>query len=186
MTVQHRPLPGKYKLTVDDFLRLDETGVLGTDRIELLDGDIIIMNAEYRPHAWIAGELGYLIRHALKAIGSDLYAMSASVAVSDHDMPLPDIVLTREPKGKGPIPLQSVALVVEVSSSTLQRDMGDKLPIYARAGVPEYWVADVNARVIHQMWSPADDAYRERRQVPFGQAITAATVPRLRVETADF
>ena len=45
MTVQHRPPPGKYRLTVEDFLRLDETGVFGTDRTELLHGDVIIMNA---------------------------------------------------------------------------------------------------------------------------------------------
>lgn len=183
MTVQHRAPPGKYKLTLDDFLRLDETGVFGTDRTELLDGDVIIMNAEYRPHGWVAGELGYRIRRVLEEIGSDLYTMGASVALSDHDMPLPDLVLTREPDGDGPIPLASVALIVEVSSSTLQRDMGDKVAIYARTGVPEYWVVDVNARVIHQMWEPAGEGYAERREVAFGAWIAAATIARLTVDT---
>lgn len=184
MTVQHRPPPGKYKLTVDDFLRLDETGVFGTERTELLDGDVIIMNAEYRPHAWIAGELGYLIRHVLKAIGSDLYAMSASVAVTDHDMPLPDIVLTREPLGQGPVPLASVAMIVEVSASTLRRDLSDKVAIYARAGVPEYWVVDVDGRVIHQMWEPVGNGYAQRSAVPFGETISAVTLPDLTIETS--
>lgn len=185
MVVQHRPPPGKYKLTVDDFLRLDETGVFGTDRTELLDGDVIIMNAEYRPHAWVAGELGYLIRRKLEEIGSDLYAMGASVAVSSHDMPLPDIVLTREPNGQGPIPLASVALVVEVSSSTLQRDMVDKLSIYARAGIPEYWVADVNARVIHRMWSPTVDRFTQADEIAFGEPIASATVDGLAIDTSS-
>lgn len=183
MTVQHRPPPGKYKLTVDDFMRLDETGVFGIDRTELLDGDVIIMDAEYRPHAWIAGELGYRIRRALEAIGSDLYAMSASVAVSDHDMPLPDIVLTREPKGKGPIPLESVALIVEVSSSTLPRDMSDKVAVYARGQIPEYWIVDVNARVIHQMTAPDGGTYRDKSEVRFSHTINAVSIPLLIIET---
>lgn len=183
MTVQHRPPPGKYKLTVDDFLRLDDTGVFGTRRTELLDGDIIIMNAEYRPHARIASQLGYRIYRALEEIGSDLYAMSASVALSDHDMPLPDIVLTREPEGEGPIPFASVALILEVSSSTLQRDMGDKVAIYARGGVPEYWVVDVNARLIRQMWHPANGDYTQRREVAFGDRMTAATIAGFTVGT---
>lgn len=182
MVVQHRPPPGKYRLTVDDFMHLDETGVFGTDRTELLDGDIIIMNAEYRPHAWVAGELGYRIRRRLEEIGSNLYAMAGSVALSEHDMPLPDIVLTCEPRGAGPIPLNSVALIVEISSSTLSRDMREKLAIYARAGMAEYWVVDVNGRIIHQMWLPADSAFEKACEVPLTGIITAATLPGLTVD----
>ena len=53
MARQEHLSPGKYKLAVDDYLRLDETGVFGTHRTELLGGDIIIMNAESRPHGRI-------------------------------------------------------------------------------------------------------------------------------------
>ena len=183
MIVHDRLPPGKYKLTVDDFVRLDKTGVFGTTRTELLDGDIIIMNAEYRPHAWVAGELGYRIRRALEVIGSDLWVMSASVALSDHDMPLPDIVLTTEPRGAGPIPLGSVALIVEVASSTLDRDMGKKLALYAKAGVSEYWVVDLNARTIHQRWKRQGETYADRRTVAFGDRIEAATIAGLTVDT---
>ena len=45
----------------------------------------------------------------------------------------------------------------------------------ARAGVPEYWVADVNGRVIHQMGAPVDDANVERREVAFGAQVEAST-----------
>ena len=170
---------------MQDFLRLDQTGVFGADRTELLDGDIIIMNVEYRPHARVAGELGYLSRRALEAASTPLYVMGASITLSDHDMPLPDIVLTREPEGDGPIPSESVALIVEVSSATLQRDLDHKVAIYARAGVPEYWVADVNGRIIHQMWKPTGERYTEARALAFGEAITAATVDGLAIGTDD-
>lgn len=185
MTVQHAPPPGKYKLTVDDFVRLDETGVFGTERTELLDGDVIIMNAEYRPHGRIKDELHYRLRRLLEELGSDLYPLGASVALTDHSMPLPDIVLTRAPTGEGPIPLDTVAIIIEVSASTLQRDTIDKVAIYAAALVPEYWIVDVSGRIIHQMWSPGDGEYRNRLQVDFGQPITSATVDRVVIDTAD-
>lgn len=185
VTVQNRPPAGKYRLTVEDFLRLDETGVFGTNRTELLDGDIIIMNAEYRPLGRIAGELGYRLRRALEEIGSDLYVMGASVALSENDMPLPDLVLTREPEGQGPIPLSSVALIVEVSSSTLARDMRDKVAIYASARVPEYWVVDVNGRIIHRFSKPSADGYRKHDEIAFGEPLTAVTIAALTIETTE-
>jgi Uma2 family endonuclease len=74
-------------------------------------------------------------------------------------------------------------LLAEVSSSTLDTDLGRKLKLYAAAGVPEYWVVDVNQRLIHQMWHPGGEAYAERREVAFGQPISAATIPDLTIET---
>lgn len=184
MTIQERLRPGKYKLTVDDYLHLDDIGVFNGRRTELLDGDIIVMNAEYRPHGWVTGELHYALRRALEAMAGDLHVMGASVRMSDHDMPLPDIVLTREPRGEGPIPLNSVALVVEVSSTTLSRDLGRKEAIYARAGVPEYWVADLGAKLIHQLWMPQGDSYADRRSVALGERIEAMTIPGLAITPA--
>lgn len=182
MSIHERLRPGKYKLTVDDYVRLAEAGVFGDKRTELLDGTIVVMNAEYRPHGWVRDELSYRLRRALEGIGSPLVAMGASALVSDNDMPLPDIVLTSEPRGEGPIPLASIALVVEVSSTTLRRDLGVKASIYANSNVPEYWVADVNGRVIHQMWQPAEGLYGERREIAFGERIVAATIAKLEVE----
>ncbi|WP_174279530.1 Uma2 family endonuclease [Sphingomonas bacterium] len=186
MSVQDRPPPGKYKLTVADFLMLDETGVFGTTRTELLDGDIIIMNSEYRPHARIAEEVRYLMRRRLEELGSDLRPLSASTALSEHDVPLPDVVLTREARGEGTIPLASVQLVVEVSSTTLHRDTGLKATMYARAGVPEYWVVDVSGQVVRQFWSPQGDRYLVSAEATFGADIVATTIPGLTISTSAF
>jgi hypothetical protein len=49
-----------------------------------------------------------------------------SVAVSENDMPRPDIIVTSEPRGEGPIPVSSVALLAEVSSTSLAEDLGAK------------------------------------------------------------
>ena len=188
MTIQSTitsPIP--VKLTVDDFLLLDKSGAFDAYRkTELIDGMIVAMSAQFRPHLYAKGELAYRMRRTLEVSGSTLYVgQEASVDMRPVSMPEPDIVLTSEPRGAGPIPLASVALLVEISDSTLAFDLGDKLRAYAANNVPEYWVVDLEGRTIHQMWSPQGDGFRERRAVALGERIEAATVPGLAVETGD-
>ena len=170
-------------MTVDDYLKLDEAGVFGTERTELLDGTVIIMNAEDRPHGWVRDELTYRLRRALDDLGSPLSTISASTRLSDHDMPLPDIVLTSEPMGDGPVPVPSIGLVVEVSSTTLRRDAGVKATAYASANIPEYWIANLKGRVIRQFWGPRDGVYTQRRDIPFGEPVDAVTIEGLSIAT---
>lgn len=79
----------------------------------------------------------------------------------------------------------SVHLVIEVSDTTMRSDIRRKVASYARAAMPEYWVVDIKARTIHQMWSPAGDLYAERCAIAFGEAIAAATIAGLSVDTAS-
>jgi Uma2 family endonuclease len=177
------PLP--LKLRVEDYLLLDASGAFASyQKTELIEGEVYFVNAQHRPHALAKAELYDALRDALRTLASPLRPLTeASVALSEHDAPEPDIVLTSEPRGEGLIPLHSVALVVEIADTTLGSDMKRKAMIYARAGVPEYWVADVTAKVIHQMWAPEGEAYAERREVAFGGRVEAATVSGLTVET---
>ena len=165
---------------------LDRQGAFaGYGKVELIDGELLYVNAQYRPHAFIKAELVYRLRRAIERTTLPLYvAHEVSTAISEHDLPQPDIILTSAPRGEGPIPGDSAALLVEVADSTLAFDLDRKAAIYARAGVPEYWVADVNGRVIHQLWAPVDGDFGERREVAFGEALTAATIDGLAIDTA--
>ena len=185
MNAHVRPTPGKYRLTIEDYLFLDQAGVFNGSETELVDGDVIVMSPEWRPHFRIKSDLLYLIRRAVEDIGLPYFVgTEGSIALSETDMPRPDILLTSEVHGDGAIPRASVPLVIEVSSSTLNDDLGLKATRYADAGIAEYWVVDVNGRVIHQMWAPAGGIYAERRDVTFGQRIEAATVAGLAIGTA--
>lgn len=73
--------------------------------------------------------------------------------------------------------------MVEVADTTLDHDLGVKAQLYARAGIPEYWVADVAGKVIHQLWAPEGGAYAQRREVAFGTRIEAVTVAGLQIVT---
>ncbi len=177
------PLP--LKLRIEDYLLLDRSGAFDAyAKTELIEGEIFFMNAQHRPHALAKMELYDALRDSLREIGSRLRPIvEASIAVPERSAPEPDIVVTSRPAGEGLIPLSYVALVVEVSDTTLANDLGRKGTLYARHGIQEYWVADLNARMIHQMWAPEGEAYAERREVAFGERIEAATIDRLAVET---
>lgn len=177
------PLP--VKLRVEDYLALDRNGAFADyAKTELIEGEIVFMNAQHRPHARVKSELYFLIAQVLRSTGSQLTALvEASFEAPPHNVPEPDIVITSEARGEGLVPLASVKLIVEVADTTLRNDLDRKAALYARLGVPEYWVADVNGRIIHQMWAPAGEAYAERREVAIGEAVQAATIEGLSVET---
>ena len=186
---EHLPLdtsPLPVRLRVEDFLLLDESGAFSDyKKTELIGGEILFMNARHRPHMTAKSELAFRIRLALEAIGSGLFVgIEGSLRLSDHDLPEPDILLTSEPYGDGAVPGASVALIVEIADRTLDFDMKRKAALYANANIPEYWVVDINARVINQMWDVRDGRYVERRAMPFGTFLEAATIGELKVPTA--
>ena len=104
--------------------------------------------------------------------------------MSDCFLPEPDIVLTSY-RGSGVVPVETVALVIEVSDSTLSTDLGRKADHYANAGVPEYWVVDLNEDRMLCHANPREDGsgYDGQLDVLFGTTLYSATVEGLRVKT---
>ncbi len=180
-----RPHPAK--LTVDDFLLLDRSGAFADyAKTELINGTVIVVNADYSEHFKVKNRLYRRIADACDALGGDIQAWSeGSIAIPPHSVPQPDIFITGVEPRRGLVALDTVLLAIEVASTSLDHDMGRKLALYAAAGIPEYWVVDVEGRTIHQMWAPEGEAYTERRDVANGERIAAVTIEGLSVETAD-
>lgn len=184
MTAHQPPPPGKYRLTIEDYLRLDDAGAFADARTELLEGDVFLMSPMHRRHGRAVTGLLIAMNAALQKAGLPLEALGGvSVAMPPHSVPEPDIVVTSEPEGDGLVPCPSVSLIVEVSDSTLDSDLSFKRTLYASVGIPEYWVVDVRGAVIHQMWSPLGDTYANVREVPFGRSAGAMTIDGLSVAT---
>lgn len=176
----------KHRLTVQEFLLLDREGAFGDRRTELIAGDVFYVSPQFRPHGFAKDELAYRLRRALEAMGSTIgVATEQSVDFSPHSEPQPDIILTSEPQGEGAIPGSSVLLIVEVSATTLDFDLGVKADLYADAGVPEYWVVDVNENrvLMHANPRPDGSGYDGQIDVPFGEVLHSTTIEGLAVET---
>ena len=166
----------------EDFLGLPGVEKLG--RFELRDGVIYRMNAQHMPHGRAKSMLAYALQRGIEAAGLDLEATTeASVKFGGGFVPLPDIFVWRPAPTKKTAPKERVLLAVEVSDSTFKDDYGDKLPRYAKAGLPECWIAEIPKRKLHLFADPHGKTYRRAEEVPFGAAFETLTIPGLRVDT---
>ena len=177
--------PSKLGLRVEDYLLIARAGAFEAHgKTELIEGDVYAMNAQYSGHARIKTRLTARINAALTAAGLALEALTeVSVRLSEETMPEPDISVTSY-TGNDPVPLDQLALVVEVADTTLAIDMGRKRSLYAGVGVEEYWVVDVERATIHQMWNPSATDYGDARTFVLGQTIISETLGGLEVETS--
>lgn len=178
--------PHRAKLRVADFLLLAEAGAFADyARTELIEGEIWVVNSVHRRHARAHAQLTAEIGAALKASGSPFTFYTApSTELSDDSLPEPDIAIGEVSDAKI-FPGPAMRVAIEISDSTLDLDLGRKARLYARYGVPEYWVVDVEGQRIHQFWDPAGETYAKHRQIPFGSPVTAATLTGLAVETGN-
>ena len=178
--------PELLRVTAAQFQVMAEAGAFtGDRRVELRGGLLYEMTPQYVPHMRAKSRLFLALASALQAIGSPLEASSeGSVELGEDEVPIPDLIVWEPVRGRGPVPGELVRLAIEVSDTTQADDLGRKRALYAAACLPEYWVVDLPARVVHQYWAPADGAYARSAVVPFGGTIRSATLAGLAVPTA--
>lgn len=186
----HQPIATKghqpYRFSQRDYVLLSEHGAFSkVAKAELIDGVIVAVNAQYSRHVRVQTLLLRALADACDRVGGDLGAwVEGSLSIDDENMPQPDIFVSHGLPEEGPVTVDRIVLVVEVADSSLKVDLGDKVRLYAQAGIPEYWVADVEARVFHQMWTPTGETYAERCRVAFGAQIEAVQLAGLLVDTS--
>jgi Uma2 family endonuclease len=177
-------VPYAAKLKVRDFLLLNDAGAFADyAKSELIEGEIICINAVYAPHAKALFEVAFQLKLALVEAKIDLVIFTpVSVNLGDDSLPEPDIAVC-ENHDSGPIPAEMIKLLIEISDTTLEIDMGRKMGLYARAGVPEYWVIDLNENRALLHMTPENGEYAEQIDVPFGEPLHSGTIEGLSAET---
>ena len=169
--------PRRYRMTVDQFTALVDSGAFADQRVELRDGDLVETAPQWMPHAWAKNRVQYGVRDALLRAGSPLeVGTEGSMPVGRYNVPEPDVfVWERERTAKG-LPVECVRLVVEVCKTTHREDLGRKPGLYARAGIPEYWVVDLRARELRVMTAPTDIGYTNVATIAFGEPVRSPTL----------
>lgn len=177
-------LPERAKLRAEDFWLLARSGAFdGYAKSELIEGEIWVMSAIHSWHAKTMARLSYELRSALLADGLPLETFTPmSVAMSDDNVPEPDLAVA-EDHDDGPLPLAKVRLAVEVSDTTLEIDLDRKAVLYARHGVPEYWVIAREGACLYRHHSPGTAGYTRRDEIRLGEPVEAITIAGLSVAT---
>lgn len=180
-------LAGHHRFTVDEYLAMGEAGILQEDaRVELIDGEIIVMPPIGDPHEASTDWLTRLFVPPL--IGLAIVRVQGSIRLTDGSAPQPDITLVRERplSAFGPYYPQDVYLVIEVADSSLAFDQGPKLARYAAAGIPEVWVANLRAREVTAYAEPSGSEYDSVRTYRVGESISPRAFPDVVLAVSDF
>ena len=171
--------PTKHLFTVTEFEQIWAAGVFDPDaRLELLAGEIIEMTAINFPHTRCVTNLN---RSLILALGERVVSsMQSPINLSDISQPEPDLMLidaTTWDRLRAHATPPDIALLVEVSDTTLGFDRLRKLPLYARAGVAEVWIVDVNGRAVEVYREPVGDAYESFDRRSIGEMLDVAALP---------
>jgi Uma2 family endonuclease len=138
--------PARHRITVAEFERMIAANVWPEDeRLELVEGELIAMSPLNAPHAYAVRTLIQLFAERLR--GRALLDAQNPILLDDGTRPEPDVSLLRLPASlyRRRLPTSSdVLLIIEVSDITLDYDRETKARLYARAGIPELWVLDLN------------------------------------------
>lgn len=176
-----------HRFSLDEYEKMIECGVLDTDdRVELLAGEIVEKMGEGSRHSSCVARL---TRHFVLALGNRAILLPhGPVALPPDSMPEPDITLAldREDFYAGRRPLVTdVLLLIEVADSSLREDRKIKLPIYAKAGVTEYWIVNVVDRVIEVYSKPNSSGYSESRAAHVDETIAPIAFADIALKVRD-
>jgi Uma2 family endonuclease len=177
----------RHVLTVEDFHRMGETGILGPDdRVELVEGELIDMAPIGAPHGGTVMKLTSVVQKALRA--SEIVSVQGALRLSGTTELYPDLTVLR-PRADFytrsiPEPAD-VLLLIEVSDTTLAYDRGRKVPLYARYGVPEVWVVDLGGEIVEACRGAGSEGYRDVRRHKRGESISPLSLPDLILAVAD-
>lgn len=176
------------RFTLDEYHRMGETGILGEDdRVELIEGEIIEMSAIGSRHAATVARIQHLFSTRLGS-RAVIWSQNPLLLPRHQSEPQPD-VLVLAPRAdfyadRLPEPAD-VWLLIEVADSSLFYDRGTKLPLYARAGVAESWLANIDARRLEMHQGRGRARYRNVHLPPADETFSPAAFPDLRLTLRD-
>lgn len=168
----------------------ESAGLLQNERLELIEGELLLKMGKNRLHTigtWL------LLKYLVDVFSLSKVQQEAPIDVHPQDIPSsepePDLIVLHEPvvslSTSNPTP-KDLALVCEVSDSTLAFDLSRKADLYARAGINEYWVLDlINRRmIVHR--APTPGGYQSVQAFEATESVAPLAAPGALVHVASF
>lgn len=164
-----------HPISVDRYHEMIGAGILGEDdRVELLEGVLVEMSPISRAHQLIVNRLNAHFVGAMVA-GAVVQVQGPLTRRDDRSEPQPDLLVVASEGNDEHPDTGLLAIEVAVTSHAVERMQ--KAPIYARAGIPEYWLIDVPAQAIEVRTQPTADGYVMVRTLGAGDTLEAIAVP---------
>jgi Uma2 family endonuclease len=178
----------RHRFDVDQYRRMAEAGILlEDDPVELIEGELIEMAAVGVPHIGTVMALNQLL--VVATLGRAMVSVQSPVRLDRYNEPEPDLALLRPradryQAGEPPCPAD-ILLLIEVACTSLAYDRRVKLPLYARHGVPEVWIVDLDALAIDVHRRPVGDGYEACSSEARGSVLEVSLLPGVHVAVSD-
>ena len=171
--------PQRHAVSVAEYLRMADSGVFAPEaRLELIEGEIVEMAPIGSPHA---GTVKILLRQFTRLAGDmAIVSVQDPVVVGDRSMPQPDVALLTpraDSYTRSHPTAAEVVLVVEVADTTLRFDLGTKIPLYARFGIAEAWVVDLQEQAVRVFRDPSENGYHTSFTATASESVSALALP---------
>jgi Uma2 family endonuclease len=168
----------RHLFSLEEYEQMIEAGVFKEDsRLELIRGEILEMTPIGFDHEMCVARLTQLL--ILRAgAGAVVWPQNNSIRLLGNSRPQPDFALLKvraDFSAEKPPTAEDVLLVVEVANTSLNYDRSTKAPLYAEAGIPEYWIVNLREGVIEVYTEPANGAYRQTKTAKRGDALALPT-----------
>ena len=166
-----------HPFTVDDFMVMVNAGLFEDQRVELLDGMIVDMSPSDPKHEFAIDVISENLFKAFVDRARVRVQNAVDIELPEW-LPHPDVVLVkRQDYSKVRPKPEDIFILIEVANTSLRLDLGRKRDIYARVGVKDYWVADINGErwTVHR--DPEGERYESVFEVPFGEEIAPLEFP---------
>ncbi len=170
--------------TVAEILRMQESGIIGEDEnFELIEGEIVPMQAKTHFHELIKSALNIAIARALP---DRLWlGVESTIYLTDNTFVEPDLVVYPRGLKLETVKGADIVLAIEVALTSLAYDRGLKARLYARHGVEELWVIDAEKRRTFVHARPAGEAWASMTERRPDEALTCAALPGFCVRLAS-
>jgi Uma2 family endonuclease len=179
--------PTKHLTNIDEWRRLGEADIFPPEsRLELINGEILEMAPIGFNHA---GHLNRINKLFTRLVPDNVIAsVQNPLQLGDFSEPEPDFMLlkpnvdfysSRHPNAN------DVLLLVEVADSSLAFDQNQKLHLYARHGIPEYWLLNLNDSCLEVYRKPNGEVYAEKTTLRVGDTLTLSQLPEITLRIAD-
>ncbi len=187
MVSRTKPHYKRYRFSVEDFTKAIDAGLFGEDdRIELVEGELVEMTPPGPEHRYSVNGLGNDL--PTKLAGRGWVVTQNPIVLGSQSQPQPDLVVVRPPLSAeeiaSPTPA-SILLVVEVSDSSYRYDRYVKLPLYARAALPELWIVNLPQRQVEIYRQPVGDAYETTLVAKPGDRVSPLAFPDVAIAVDD-
>ena len=176
-----------YRFTSEEYLKMVAAGVLHEDsKVELLDGVIYPMSPSSEEHSFGILSISNLFRDLPK---SYLTCSQLPLQIGTESIPEPDFMVlkgsTKSFRNRYIAP-NDVVLLVEVSKSSAKFDRSAKLELYAKAGIPEYWIVDIDRKMVEVFTNPQPNStppsFQERKEYKPNETVAFTPVEGTTVE----